>query len=73
MEKSLEASPEIPKLQTHHITEDFFDYVGDYCSVKIIKDRQELDKLKDALIQKNYVYSNNLVIDKETGEIVSCL
>lgn len=52
---------------------DFFDYVGDYCSVKIIKDRQELDKLKDALIQKNYVYSNNLVIDKETGEIVSCL
>lgn len=52
---------------------DFFDYVGDYCSVKIIKDRQELEKLKDVLIQKNYTYSNNLVIDKETGEILSTL
>lgn len=50
---------------------DFFDYVGDYCSVKIIKDRQELEKLKELLIQKNYIYIDGLKIDKDTGEIVS--
>ena len=50
---------------------DFFDYVGDYCSVKIIKDRQELEKLKELLIQKNYIYIDGLKIDKDTGEVLS--
>ena len=49
----------------------FFDYVGDYCSCKTVENLAELEQLKESLIQKKYLYIDNLKIDKDTGEVLS--